>query len=299
MEAQLFKALYQLIYSVSHPRQRRVKFSDRIVVLVYLRSVLHDRPVSWVCDSGNWRSIDRPFELPSDSAMSRRLRTVGVQQLLERVLAKASEVFGIPLAKELDSKPLYVGPYSKDRDAKRGRIAAGLFARGYRLHTLNHGRAVRQFTLAPMNTHDAQIAPVLLSKLEGGGGYALADNAYDSNDLHQVAAKVNHQLVAPARAVNKGVRDAKHNCQERLRSLDMLDSPLQACGIRHGFGSQLYNGRQRVESGFGALTFLGLHYLPAWVRGPRRVVLWTAGKILIHLCRLAKNKGLKCVGGKS
>ena len=40
------------------------------------------------------------------------------------------------------------------------------------------------------------------------------------------------------------------------------------------------------------MTLLGLHYLPAWVRGPRRVALWDAGKILIYLCRTGINKGL-------
>jgi hypothetical protein len=37
---------------------------------------------------------------------------------------------------------------------------------------------------------------------------------------------------------------------------------------------------------------LVLHVLPAWVRGPRRVALWAAAKILIAHCRDAKRKGL-------
>jgi IS5 family transposase len=297
MEAQLYRSLYRLVYSVAHPPQARVQFSDRIIVMVYLWSVLKDRPVYWACEQENWpREPD--FQLPEDSTMSRRLRTVGVQQLIERVLGCGSERLGVPLVKVLDSKPLYVGPYSKDRDAKRGRVAAGQFARGYRLHTLNHGRAVREFTLAPMNEHDAAAAPALIAKLEGGG-YAAADNAYDSNRLHQQAAAANHQLVAPPRAANKGVRDAKHNCPQRLRTLDLLDSPLKVCGINGDFGRELYNCRQRVESGYGGLTFLGLNYVPAWARGPRRVALWAAGKILLHLCRCMINKGVKVVGGKS
>jgi hypothetical protein len=88
------------------------------------------------------------------------------------------------------------------------------------------------------------------------------------------------------------VRDLKYNCPERIRALDLLDSPLAKCGLPGDFGRELYNCRQRVESGYGGLTLLGLHFLPAWVRGPRRVALWAAGKILICLCRDAKNKGL-------
>lgn len=50
--------------------------------------------------------------------------------------------------------------------------------------------------------------------------------------------------------------------------------------------------RQQVESGFGGMTFLGLHYLPARVRGARRVACWAAGKILICHARNAINKGV-------
>jgi hypothetical protein len=297
METQPFETLYRLVFSIAHPRRKRLIFSDAIIVLVYLQSVRLNQPVSWVCNPRNWPQ-EPPFALPSDSCMSRRLRTVGVQQLLERTLALAGDAFAVPLVKVLDSKPLMVGAYSKDRDAKRGRVASGLLARGYRLHTLNHGRVVRSFHLAAMNQHDAAVAPVLLQNLRGGG-YVVADNAYDSNDLHQQAQAANHQLVSPPRAVNQGVRDLKHNRPQRLRSLDLLDSPLKACGIQQGFGTQLYHQRQRIESGYGGLTFLGLNYLPAWVRGPRRVALWAAGKILLHLCRCAQIQGVKIVGGKS
>lgn len=291
MEAQLYGSLYKLVYSLAHPRQKRTQFNDRIIVMVYLWSVLWDRPVCWACDQRNW-GAQLPFELPSDSTLSRRLRTVGVQQLLERALSAGSELFGQPpLLKQIDSKPLCVGAYSKDRDARRGRVAQGLLARGYRLHTLNHGRIVRQFTLAPMNDHDSAVAPKLIEKLEGAG-YAVADNAYDTNDLHQRTAEANHQLIAPPRAANKGVRDLKHNCPQRIRSLDLLDGPLEKCGIPGDFGRELYNCRQRVESGYGGLTFLGLDRLPAWVRGARRVACWAAGKILIYHCRTAIKKGV-------
>jgi hypothetical protein len=120
----------------------------------------------------------------------------------------------------------------------------------------------------------------------------VADNAYDSNELHEAAAAVNHQLLAPARRVNKGVRDIEHNCPQRLHALDMLDSPLEHCGLKSDFGCNLYNRRESIESCFGEMSLMGLHYLPAWVRGPRRVALWTAGKILAYLCRLAKKTGL-------
>jgi hypothetical protein len=293
MEAKLFGALYRHVYSIAHtPRRAREQFCDRWIVMVYLLSVLCDRPVCWICDERNWpTSLLDGRVLPSQSRMSRRLRTIGVVQLIERVTTAASELFPAPLVKKIDSKPLVVGAYSKDVDARRGRLADGQFARGYRLHAVTHGRAVQQWTLMPLNAHDSLAAPLLLPKLRGGG-YVVADNAYDTNACHGLAAAANHQLVAPPRACNKDVRDAKYNCPQRLRALDMLHSPLEKCGRTPAFGRDLYNCRQQIESGFGGLTFAGLGPLPPWVRGARRVALWTAGKILAYLCRCAIQKGL-------
>jgi len=309
MEAKLYRALYKLVRSTPHtPRRPREQYADWWVVLIYLWSVLHDRRASWACDPESWRGIELDGPLISQSQLSRRLRTVGVLQLIERLLSAASDLLEQhraevpapqpapqavrpPLVKQIDSKPLTVGAYSKDRDARRGRLADGQFAKGYRLHAITHGRHVRHWTLLPLNQHDSVAAPLLLPRLEGGG-YVAADNAYDTNECHALAAAANHQLVAPARECNRGVRDVKHNGAERLRALDMLDSPLQACGVTPAFGQELYNFRQRIESGFGGLTFAGLGALPPWVRGPRRVALWCAGKILLHLCASAMKKGL-------
>lgn len=290
MEAKLYSRLYQLVDSTPHtPRRKGTQYSDKWIVLVYLWSCIHDRCVSWACNQQNWpRELDRP--LPSQSRMSCRLRTIGVIQLLERLITRVSDEFGIPLVKQIDSKPLVTGAYSKDRDARRGRLADGQFARGYRLHVVNHGTIPRHFTVLPLNEHDSIAAPILLPRLEGGG-YLLGDNAFDANELYALAAGANHQLVAPPRECNKGKRDARHNGPQRLRGLDIIDSPLKPVGART-FGQQLYNQRQRIESGFGGLTHIGLGALPAWVRTPHRVALWCAGNILIYLCRQAINKGL-------
>src|SRR4051812_10630571 len=211
-EAKLFDALYRLVYATPHaPRRPRELYGDRRVVLVHFWGVLHDRSQSWSCDPANWPDdvLDgRP--LISQSRLSRRLVTLGVQQLVERLLSAASALFHTPLAKAIDSKPLTVGAYSKDADADKGRLADGQFGRGYRLHAVMHGRIVRHWTLLPLSEHDAVGAAALLPRLEGGG-YVVGDNAYDSNDNHALAAAATPQLVAPARACNRDVRDARHN----------------------------------------------------------------------------------------
>jgi hypothetical protein len=293
MQAKLYRQLYSRVYAIAHPPRRpREQYDDRWVVVMFLWSVLHDRPRGWACDPGNWpaEALDRP--LMSQSRMSRRLRTVGVQQLIERALAAATDLCPVPLVKSIDSKPLTVGAYSKDRDAKRGHVAKGMSAKGYRLHAIAHGRLVRHWTLRPMNEHDAAVAPALLPRLDGGGGYVDGDNAYDTNECHGHAAGAGHQLASPPRPCNRGVRDDKYNGPARLRGLDLTDGPFSKFGIENAFGRDLYNMRQRIESGFGGLSMSGLGPLPTFVRRPRRVALWAAGKLLLFAWREAEKAGL-------
>jgi hypothetical protein len=294
-EAKLYDALYRVVYATPHaPRRPRELYDDRWVVMVHFWGVVNDRGQSWACDPANWPGgggVPDGRPLISQSRLSRRLRTVGVLQLVERLLSTVTGLSDAPLVKSIDSKPLTVGAYSKDADADKGRLAKGQFGKGYRLHAVMHGRVVRHWTLLPLSDHDAVGAAALLPRLEGGG-YVVGDNAYDSNDNHALAAAANHQLVAPPRACNADVRDAKHNRPERLRALDMLRGPLEKCGVPSAFGRRLYDGRQRVESGFGGLAMAGLGALPAFVRGARRVALWTAGKLLAHAVRVAIKQGL-------
>lgn len=291
MEVKLYRQLYKLIHGLAHPRTKRCQFNDQHVVLVLLWSIMNHRPRSWACDRQNWPKEIQMFNVISESRLSRRVRTMGVQQLKERALTAAADVFGVPLVKAIDSMPMTVGAYSHDADAKRGRVGAGMIARGYRLHALAHGRAIVRFVIAPLCDHDSIVAPKLIAQLQGYG-YVPADNAYDTNPLHQQAAEHNHQLVSPPRLVNKGVRDLKYNCSERIRSLDLLDGPLKKAGEPNRFGRALYAQRQRIESGFAGLASQGLGPLPGWVRTPRRTAMWAAGKILISLVKLAKKQGL-------
>jgi hypothetical protein len=300
MEAKVYRALLKILLSIAHPpRGARRQFGDRWIIMVYLWSVINDRPVSWACEQQNWPKDQLDAPLPSDSTMSRRLRAVGVLQLLERLLTTLTDALPVPLIKTIDSKPMLVGAYSKDGDAKRGRLSEGQFARGYRLHALCHHRAVRSWLIAPMNEHDSTIAPRLLDRLEGGGGYAVADNAYDTNECHEHASAADHQLIAPARFVNREVRDARYNRPERLRALDLLASPLEKCGQPNQFGIALYNTREAAESCFGELSMHGLNYLPAWVRGPRRVALFTAAKLILQALRCLQRKGVNIADAKS
>ena len=295
MEAKRYRQLCRLIDQVSRLRRpKKHSFTDALIVKVFFWSTFCDRPTSWACDVANWPTglIDQVIgTLPSQSTMSRRLRTVGVLQLIERVQVMLAEELEDDVVKVIDSKPLKVGSYSKDHDAKRGR-AAGEMSRGYKLHAVTSGKSFKLWTLTPMNTNDQIGAAMLLPKLEGWG-YISADNGYDANRVHLVALSVNHLLVAPPRKSNADVRDFRRNTLQRMRALDICANPLQHCGLRESFGHSLVQSRGQIERNFGNAAMSGLHSLPPWVRTPHRVAAWTAAKIIQRMSRQAELKELR------
>jgi hypothetical protein len=297
MEAERYRRVCAVIdQACPHRRARRQQFGDHLILRVYFWAVLHDRPTCWACDPGNWPEARRPFELPSQPTMSRRLRTVGVLAALERAHTLLADRFEPTPLKQIDSKPLVVGNYSKDPDARRGR-AAGEMARGYKLHALRSGGVLRHWTLAAMNVNDQVPARDLLARLAGdprdtGWGYVGADNQYDANPVHASAGSVNHQLVAPPRKANAEVRDARRNTAARLRSLELCANPLAACGMGPSFGLDVMRERKGIERTFGHAVMLGLHAPPPWVRRPHRMATWTAAKLCVQMVRLLEIKGL-------
>ena len=116
------------------------------------------------------------------------------------------ERFGHGPLKLVDAKPLPVGGYSKDRDARSG-YATGTLARGYKLHVLRDARCPAvpdHWVVASMNHKEVAVAPDLLDQraaalamaLAGAAvawvslfGYLAGDNGYDSNRLYDLARR--------------------------------------------------------------------------------------------------------------
>ncbi len=273
MERELWNKLYLIVVRLDNLYTNGL-YRHAEIVSVYLWAVIHDRPTSWACDKRNWEP-DPPSWLPSQSTMSRRLRRDAVQRLLALVEA---ELGGDPRQwwiQRIDSKPLPIGPYSKDSDAKCGRAGSG-FARGYKLHAVWGGGVLPSvWRIEPMNTHDSTAGKKLLPNLPGEG-YIVGDGQYDSNPLHKVAAP-RHQIVAPQRLQGKGVGSRRHE-PSRLHSLEMT---------KREFGKALLRFRVQIERSFGNLTSFaaGLGPLPSWVRRPHRVQLWVQAKLLINALR--------------
>jgi hypothetical protein len=296
MEAKEYRRLCRLVDQLSpHGRRKRQQFSDAAVVKVYFWSTHCDRPVSWACVADHWQEallLELLGTLPSQPTMSRRLRTVGVLQLIERVQVMLARALEDDVVKAIDSKPLKVGSYSKDRDAKRGRAAKEM-ARGYKLHAVTCGKSFVHWTLSGMNSND-QVGAVLLllPKLAAGWGYVVADNGYDANAVHRVARAANHQLIAPPRKSNAHVRDTRRCTPERIRALDICANPLQHCGLGESFGLSLLRQRGQVERNFGNATMDGLSSPPPWVRTPHRVATWAAAKIIQRMLRQIEIAGV-------
>src|SRR4029079_12066158 len=137
MEHQLWKAIVTILAELC----KKVKpadfhFSDEDILQVWYWAVVHDRPVSWACQRINWPLHLRKQPLPSNTTMSRRLRSGSVlnlqKQLEERVLAPRDSTNYYWM---IDGKSMMIGGCSGDRQAGYGR-AAKCKAKGYKLHVI-------------------------------------------------------------------------------------------------------------------------------------------------------------------
>ena len=64
-------------------RGRRPVYSDRLIVLMLLWAVWHDRSLSWACDRHHYGPLFRPRALPSISQFARRVKGERVRQMLQ------------------------------------------------------------------------------------------------------------------------------------------------------------------------------------------------------------------------
>ncbi len=285
MERARWLELYRLAMELGKAFPGGVLYSCAVIVGVYLWAVVHDRPTSWACERVHWPS-DLAFarRLPSQSVMSRRLRSKAVIALLQAMQRKLLDRGQLHWIKVIDSKPLVVSAYSKDRDARWGKATKHSFAKGYKLHAIWADRAVPEtWRIEPMNVHDSTAAVRLFPELSGNG-YLLGDGQYDSNRLYDLAGAQDHQLVAPRRQSAKALGHQRHS-PYRLRSIELQQT---------SFGQNLTRVRSAIERSFGGLTSFGggLAPLPSWVRRTHRVWLWVQAKILINATRVVHGRKL-------
>lgn len=281
MERELWKLLYVIATKLDKP-WGRWKYSTSDIVVVYLWSVVHDRPMSWGVVKAHWPEDLRPICLPSQSQLSRRMRKHDVRQLMMEVEHTWLGLVGVysMWVRMIDGKPLAVSGVSKDPDAGYGRGAGGM-QKGYKFHAVWGGGPLPiAWGLTPMNTSEKTVARQLIPSLPGSG-YLLGDPEFDCNALYDLAHEADYQLLAPKRQKHHGLGHRRQS-PYRLRSIELMKRP---------FGKRLYRYRRQIEREFGSLTSFGggLTCLPAWVRRFPRVCNWLHAKLLVNAARWFRN----------
>jgi hypothetical protein len=277
MERELWTLLYEMAWRLDK-HWGHWKYATADIVVVYLWCVLHDRPMAWGIDQVNWPDDLCPASLPTQSTLSRRMRRPDTLRLLVEIEQTWVALAGVRqlLIRMIDGKPLGVSGVSKDADARYGRGAGGM-QKGYKFYAVwATGPLPLAWALAPMSYSERTMARRLIPTLPGSG-YLLGDSEYDSNELYELAAAADHQLLARKRQKHCGLGHRRQS-PHRLRSIELL---------KHTFGKTLYRFRRQIERDFGNLVSFGggLASLPAWVRRFPRVRNWVHAKLLINAAR--------------
>lgn len=283
MERELWTVLAVLAERLDGSNGRGL-FRTSDIVAVYFWAVIHDRPIVWSIDPDNWPRILRPSWLPSQSTMSRRLRSAEVPQLMHAMEQQflSLQVLACRWIQMIDGKPLPVGGNSKDGDARFGQ-GAGTMQRGYKLHAVwGSGPVPLAWGLAHMGASEKTMARQLIPTLPSGG-YLLGDAEYDCTALYDLAGQAGYQLVAEKRWRGRTGLGHRRQSPYRLRSIELL---------KHPFGQTLYQTRKAIERCFGNCTSFagGLSPLPAWVRRFPRVRNWVHAKLLVNATRICRNR---------
>lgn len=279
MERKLWNALYPFILvSVKAILPGHVRIPHEVIVMVYFWAQLHDRPINWAVKAENWPDDLRLGRLPSEATMSRRLRRPELARILEQISQHLRTLQAAPTyMAAIDAKPLCVGGFSKDPDARWG-YATRRKAKGYKMIALVAGGVMPlAWGLFPMNISEAKAAEQLLPQAAFSGGYLLADSAYDINHLYTTCESYGVQLVAPRKRPKAGLGHRQH-ATSRLRSIDLFKTR---------FGQDLYRARSDIEQKFGQLTnhAVGLKPLPNWVRRYGRVHRYVHSKLILNALR--------------
>src|SRR6266851_4837635 len=240
MEGELWSEVYRMVEQESNKRPicKRVQFTDGRILEIFFWAAIHDRPTTWALRAKNWPQQERDRDLPCDSTMSERLRTLSVRLLIQAILDRLHASNDPALVRILDSKPLPVGCYSKDHDAHWG-WAAKAKARGYKMFCAwGDGIVPDAWTLGPMNAGDAEAGVKLVPQLTQVA-YVLGDSGHDSNSLHATCDRCGCQLVAPRKKPQTNLGHRGHD-PGRLRSIQMLEWPVLLGILASPFARQLY-----------------------------------------------------------
>ena len=129
MDRQLWRIVTRAIVRVNRqlPRDgRRPRYSDVLIVRMFLWSVWHERPMVWACDRQHYTGLFRPRRLPSVSQFCRRLKAPRVLRMIDAVNDRLIQRDRPATVSFFDGKPMPISNHSRDTDAKKG-YADGTF----------------------------------------------------------------------------------------------------------------------------------------------------------------------------
>jgi hypothetical protein len=265
-------------------------YSDAVIVLIHFLSVIRGRSMRWSHSKRNWPLWMRRLDCPSYSQLMRRLRTQAVKRLIAHLNLEFRNELPQSQEKFCDGKPLTVGGFSKDPDARAGKLPGDGWGKGYKVHVLVDAcGAVDLFTVTALDAGEPTVMIRLVGLADLHKDQILrADSNYDSNKLYAAVAATGARLIAARKKPGTGLG---HHPQHPHRLLAIVQLEESEASLkahkRH---------RIRVEQALAHVTNLsfGLSPLPNHVRRIQRVALWVLSKItLYHLyLKLRQQKAL-------
>jgi hypothetical protein len=277
MDGELLQRLYHRLFSdPTLTRTLDCTFPDALILLIYFFAVLSNRSTRWAHNRKNWPLWCRQLTFPSYSQLRRRLRRDSIRHHIHQLNADLRAALPGSSEKAADGKALLVGGFSKDPDARRGKIPNG-WGRGYKLHVIIDAiGAIDAFEVTPLSDGEATVMRRLVCTADLHHSILRADANYDSNALYHAVEKTGGRLLAPRRKPGRGLGHLPQH-PHRLLAIAELEADPQGLAEheRH---------RVRVEQGFAHLTNLpfGMWALPNSVRRLHRVRLWITAKIMLY-----------------
>lgn len=285
MDDELLRRVYHYLFADGiSPHTKRCRFSDAVIALIELFRVMGNLSAMQSLKRSRWPLWSRRLKFPSYSQFIRRAKSASVQQQITQLSQRCRAQLGSGTEKVCDGKPLLVGGYSKDPDARTGKAPGG-WGRGYKLHALvDAAGAVDNWEVTALSGNEGRTAITLVDELDLHGALLRADGNYDCVELYATVARAGGRLLAPRRKPGTGLGSHPQH-PHRLQAIHELE------GTAMGLKSHDKN-RIRVEQIFGRLTTVpfGVWGLPPSVRRLARVRRWVNAKIALYHLYLCGNR---------